>query len=449
MRLFRMLYDGHLDECERGLQDEARRLALRREGGEHALHVLTTTAFLNLARGRFDEVVCAFVAVADEVAVPSLRPMLLRVLCETHPERARAEYARAAATNFEYPKGEAWLVTALAGLACGYLREHRHAARLYERLEPYRDRLIAGGIGACWGSVAHSLGMLAALLGRWDDAIAHFEQAVETYLRVHVPYATVALRDFAQVLLERGAPGDRDRAVALAGQSLALMREIGAEGWIPSVERVLERARAAAGGRDAAELRRSRDGWTLAFDGDSCHLEDAKGLGYLAHLLGRPHEEWHVLDLIAVAEGHPAERSRGLTRMQAAEAGLSVGRLADAGAILDPQAKRAYHARLAELEDDRERLRAWGDTERVALLDQEIEALMHELGAAVGLAGRDRKTSSPAERARVNVTRCIKHAIAEITECCPPAGRHLAATVKTGQFCSYAPDPGAELRWQV
>lgn len=51
------------------------------------------------------------------------------------------------------------------------------------------------------------------------------------------------------------------------------------------------------------------------------------------------------------------------------------------------------------------------------------------------------------ERARVNVTRAISTALARIAEHHPALARHLAATIRTGAFCSYTPDPRLPVRW--
>jgi hypothetical protein len=52
------------------------------------------------------------------------------------------------------------------------------------------------------------------------------------------------------------------------------------------------------------------------------------------------------------------------------------------------------------------------------------------------------------ERARVNVTRAISAALKRIAAHHPALGRHLAATVKTGTFCTYTPDPRLPIEWQ-
>lgn len=63
-----------------------------------------------------------------------------------------------------------------------------HAAELYELLEPFRGRLLALILGlACVGAADRYLGMLSAMLERWDDATGHFDRALEleTSMRGH------------------------------------------------------------------------------------------------------------------------------------------------------------------------------------------------------------------------------------------------------------------------
>jgi hypothetical protein len=53
------------------------------------------------------------------------------------------------------------------------------------------------------------------------------------------------------------------------------------------------------------------------------------------------------------------------------------------------------------------------------------------------------------ERARVNVSRAVSSALRRIGEHHPELAAHLAATVHTGRYCSYRPDPHAPVEWEV
>jgi hypothetical protein len=67
-----------------------------------------------------------------------------------------------------------------ASVACARLRDRRSAARLHAILEPHSHRLVSSG-PSWWGATTHYLGLLAATLGRPDEAEARFATAERTY----------------------------------------------------------------------------------------------------------------------------------------------------------------------------------------------------------------------------------------------------------------------------
>ena len=117
--------------------------------------------------------------------------------------------------------------------------------------------------------------------------------------------------------------------------------------------------------------------------------------------------------------------------------------------MLDAQAKAAYKRRLEDLRESLDEATRFNDLERAARTRAEMEFLTRELARAVGLRGRDRPASSPAERARLNVTRAIKAVVKRISQQHPLLGRYLDTTIKTGSFCSYTPDPRIQIRWEL
>src|SRR5512132_1565778 len=195
-------------------------------------------------------------------------------------------------------------------------------------------------------------------------------------------------------------------------------------------------------------FRREGEYWTVCFDGSVVRLRDAKGLRHLARLLADPGREFHAVDL-EVADGQPAPAGRLRPRAGGGERGLVAHRdLGDAGELLDATAKAAYQARLTELEEELEEAEGFNDSARAAKARQERDFLVQELGRAVGLGGRDRRAAAHAERARLNVSRAIRAAMANLAEANPALGRHLAATVRTGRYCAYLPDPRAPIAWE-
>ena len=69
-----------------------------------------------------------------------------------------------------------------------------------------------------------------------------------------------------------------------------------------------------------------------------------------------------------------------------------------------------------------------------------MDAITEQLAAAVGLGGRDRQAASSSERARSTVRKVVKAALNRISDHHAALGRHLTTSIKTGTFCSYAPD---------
>jgi hypothetical protein len=166
--------------------------------------------------------------------------------------------------------------------------------------------------------------------------------------------------------------------------------------------------------------------WQVVFDGERAWVRDSKGMQQLARLLTEAGREIHAIDLaggVAIPGG--------------------------CGAALDERAKRSYRLRLRDLEQAVDAAVAAGDDEARARAEVEVEWLHRELAAAVGLGGCDRIQGAASERARQAVTKSLKAAIKRLAVHCPRLAQHLAATVHTGTYCSYLPDPRLTLAWAV
>src|SRR5713226_2300428 len=206
---------------------------------------------------------------------------------------------------------------------------------------------------------------------------------------------------------------------------------------------------------EQAIFRKEGEYWTLGYGDKSFRLKDTKGLGYLAHLLRHPGVEFHVLDLAGgiarQQEKYEASPStRGLPRgaEDLEEAGIHVGSLGDAGEMLDEQAKAAYKRRLAELREELQEAKEVGNVERAEHAEREIDALTRELSRAVGLGGRGRRAASASERARQSITKTIKSVVERIGQSDARLGDVFSRCIKTGNFCSYRPDPDLQIAWE-
>jgi class 3 adenylate cyclase/tetratricopeptide (TPR) repeat protein len=189
--------------------------------GSGSLNFSAEAAF---RRGRWDEANRDREASIDQEVSEALRPsdvgMLMLGLAYTGDrERAMEIYAA------EVPGltgigdtasiGTDILLTAVVE-ALWLLGEHEEAARHHDALLQYADR--TGTAVRAWDArLIETLAGIAAAAGRdWDTAERHFEAAIaQAEALPHAIESADARRFYAQMLAERDAPGDRDRARAL------------------------------------------------------------------------------------------------------------------------------------------------------------------------------------------------------------------------------------------
>lgn len=261
------------------------------------------------------------------------------------------------------------------------------------------------------------------------------------------PYETAVAR---MVLAEaHRAAGNEETALLELNAARAALERIGAKILTEEAEQAAQAEPATGTLPPAAPadpssnvFRLEGDTRAVAFDGHTVLLHDLKGMRYLARLLAEPGREFHVLDLVAIEEGvGPAPGPAAAQELSLSDGGT--------GPALDAQAKEACRRRLEDIEEDIEEATRMGDTERVALAKADRDYLVRELSRAFGLGGRQRRTGSTSERARASVTRALRYALDRITEHHPGLGQHLELTVRTGTYCSYAPDPRVPISWDV
>jgi hypothetical protein len=206
---------------------------------------------------------------------------------------------------------------------------------------------------------------------------------------------------------------------------------------------------------ERAILRKEGEYWTVGYGGKSYSLKDTKGLGYIAHLLRHPGVEFHVLDLAQGIAGQRGDDESGQSKLglprgdeDLEKAGIHIVSLGDAGEMLDEQAKAAYRRRLSDLREELEEAKELGNVERSEQAEQEIDALTRELSRAVGLGGRNRKAISASERARQSISKTIKSVLDRIAQSNAELADIFARCIRTGNFCSYQPDPKFPIAWE-
>ncbi len=202
-------------------------------------------------------------------------------------------------------------------------------------------------------------------------------------------------------------------------------------------------------------FRKEGEYWTVGYGGKAFRLKDTKGIGYLAHLLRHPGVEFHVLDLVGgmASQREEHETSHPVPRLPLGEedlekAGIQITGLGDAGEMLDDQAKVDYRRRLSELREELEEAKQLGEVERAEQAEREIDTLTRELSRAIGLGGRSRRAASASERARQSISKTLKAVVERIAQSDIALGNILSRRIRTGNLCSYQPDPDFPITWE-
>jgi tetratricopeptide (TPR) repeat protein len=291
------------------------------------------------------------------------------------------------------------------------------AERIYAALAPYRGRLVMwGGANTAYGPASHQLGLLAATMDRYGDAVRDFGEAIELEERIGaLPFLAHSLAGLADAL---AASGDAGQASACRRRSREIAQRLGMSVLLARL------------GLPGNEWTLTQDGedWLLTAGDEQARLRDGRGMHYLRALLAAPGREIRALDLAAGGAGLVSSAPEPL---------------------IDVAARDAYRRRLGAVTAALEAADRAGDSEAAERAEEERQALLRELRSATGLNGRSRQVGPEAERARVNVTRTLRAAVDKIAVSAPRAAAHLRASVRTGRACRYDPTPGGPDRWHV
>lgn len=205
--------DGDLATAEEMIE---RAYAIGRESGQPGAeaYYVATLQSIRWHQGRHGEV-AARVADASQ-RTPSLAVMQLPVSLGGAEPSGLRELVESIPRD-----GGFLLMTSIVGDLIARAGDREAAALLHEMLSPHAH-LWAGAGPMNRGANAHTLGVLARVLGRLDDADAHFRAAAAMNERMQAPFFTARTQvEHAKLLLERDAPGDGERAIELLVQARA------------------------------------------------------------------------------------------------------------------------------------------------------------------------------------------------------------------------------------
>lgn len=183
-------------------------------------------------QGQAAEYIPVFEALsASEPANPAWPAITAWCLAEAGAWHRAADLLRriGPATAAEADKNYLWWAV-IVGLsdAADLVGDREWAQALYELAAPYAGNNCTLGVALFLGAADHWLGVLAAVAGRFTDAIAHLEAALARHQEMRSrPWTALTQEACATVLSMRGRAADTERAAALRQSAMRTAGELG------------------------------------------------------------------------------------------------------------------------------------------------------------------------------------------------------------------------------
>ena len=205
---------------------------------------------------------------------------------------------------------------------------------------------------------------------------------------------------------------------------------------------------------EANLFRQKGEGWDIVYQGHGFFLKHIKGLSYIAYLLRHPTEKFTPLQLSrGIGESVPAKGDRvyssmSETRLEDQALGVSTwdGTTTDIEQMVDKQTVEQCRQKLADLTEQKEEAERYHDYERVTHLEAEMDAIIAYLTNNTH-SGTIKTFPTSADKIRTSVTKRIRDAIGKIDKQDSTLARQLNNCIRTGNQCSYNPDPQNPITW--
>ncbi|MGH9036966.1 MAG: ATP-binding protein, partial [Acidimicrobiia bacterium] len=232
VRVGSLLLAGRIDEADRAARD-AFELGHASGQPDAGLIFVLQRSVIRFEQDRLGELVPELSEMrAGSPAVPGVAALLAAAHCQLgHLDTARSCFGPLVTMGFELPRDPLWLaLLTVAADVARQLDDQSSARTLYELLRPYPAAFPVVA-SASTGCTAHSLGMLAAMVGSYAAAEDHFRVGLATCERqgARVGLARTQL-EWARMLLRRDGPGDAGQARELLLAALDSARNFGLTG---------------------------------------------------------------------------------------------------------------------------------------------------------------------------------------------------------------------------
>jgi class 3 adenylate cyclase len=238
----RLARDGRLAEAEAAVT-AAREVGLAAAQADAPLFYAAQMTELLWEQQRLGELAETLWDTSERwVRIPVLKAWLALSYCALErDEEARELLATHGRDRFaSLPFDLTWMVGMRTwGLVAAHLGDRERMATIYDLILPYADQVVVSA-SMLYGAASHQLGVLAAGLGRLDEADSHFRRAAGTHAAMTAPaWLARTHLEWAAALLRRGAGDDAKQAQRLVEEALDTAVELGLEPLTREARRLL------------------------------------------------------------------------------------------------------------------------------------------------------------------------------------------------------------------
>jgi DNA-binding CsgD family transcriptional regulator len=228
---------GRLDEAER-LADLGLRHGRATQHPGIDVYYGALTGVIRYLQGRLPELEDALRRSVERFpTAPEWRCTLALALSDAgRHEEARQQFEIVAAEDFSSlsPRLPRLHSLAVLAMACDAVGDARRAELLHPLLSPHGSYCVQVGLTATGsvGSAWHYLGLVCCAMSRWDEAVGHFEAAVEVNARIGaVPFVANSRFQLARALRAAGDPSAQERAREQLDRAEETARALGLRLW--------------------------------------------------------------------------------------------------------------------------------------------------------------------------------------------------------------------------
>ena len=186
------------------------------------------------------------------------------------------------------------------------------------------------------------------------------------------------------------------------------------------------------------------DFWEIKYEGETTHLKESKGLGYIHRLIENASQSIRADVLVTTGNNYEIADGLVLLDQEYEKRDHEYSEVREIG----PQADyEVYKSALSELEENLDSYPI--DSDEYSETDQRIKKLKKQISKTFNIRGEERPIADGGDRARQAVTKAIKRDIKRIFDNLPNLGEHLDKNLTTGFECHYDPPPNQLPDWQL